>query len=225
MKRVLVTGGTGRLGAALVKTFVDERWHVTANFYRDARRAEQLQRATHCELMRADVSSEREAESLFENKNFDAVVHLAARSHDALLLRTSNEMWLQSRRDLDAAWLITRASLRFLPRGGHLILLSSRVGERGNAGQSAYGAHKAATLGLMRAAAREGRDEGICVNAVCPGFASSTLAKALSPELLARRETENALPGADATHSFAAFCAWLLGSKQSGKVWRPDCRI
>lgn len=224
MKRVLITGGTGILGAACVRAFVDEAWLATANFHRNLERAEQLHSETGCDLARADVGDEREVESLFETQ-FDAIVHLAARPNDALLLRTSNEIWQRARRDLDAAFLLTRAALQHLPRGGALILVSSRVGERGNVGQSAYAAHKSAVLGLMKTAAREGREREIRVNAVCPGFASSTLSHALSPQDLAKRERENLLPGADATLSFAAFCVWLLNSKQSGKVWRPDCRI
>ena len=207
-----------------MRAFVDEHWHVTANFHQNLERAEQLGRATRCDLARADVSNEREVEELFRTQ-FDAVIHLAARSKDALLLRTSSEIWQHSRRDLDAAFLITRASLQWLPHNGHLILASSRVAERGNSGQSAYGAHKSAVLGLMKTAALEGRARGIRVNAVCPGFVSSTLSLALSPESLTKRESENILPGAEATLSFAAFCVWLLNSNQSGKVWRPDCRI
>ena len=54
-------------------------------------------------------------------------------------------------------------------RGGSIVLLASIVGERGNAGQMAYAASKAAVAGVARSAAKELGRHGIRVNAVAPG--------------------------------------------------------
>jgi NAD(P)-dependent dehydrogenase (short-subunit alcohol dehydrogenase family) len=224
-QRVLVTGATGTLGSALVAALVAANHHVVANYCHDEARAEQLARTTGSELARADVSDEGEVEKLFEWE-FDAVFHLAGISHDALLLRLSVEDWGKLLSiNLLGSFLITRAALRTLPVGGRLVLVSSRVGERGFAGQSAYGASKAALLGLMKSAAAEGREKGIAVNAVCPGFAPSKMSSSLSEEVLAKREAENWLPKPNAVESFSAMCLFLLKANGSGKVLHPDCRI
>ncbi len=225
-KRILVTGATGTLGNALVAALMEAHHFVVANYFRDQSRALQLREKTGCELARADVSDENAVEALFSSRDFEAVFHLAALNRDALLPRTSRHDWDEILKiNAQSAFLLARASLRFLPRGGHLVLVSSRVAERGFAGQSAYGASKAAVLGLMKTAAIEGRERGICVNALCPGFAPSVLSQSLSDEVLARREAENWLPDADAAQSFAAFGVWVLQTRLTGQILRPDCRI
>ncbi len=222
---MLVTGGTGILGAALVAALIGDGCAVTAGFLSDYRRAETLANRLGCKLFRGDLSDETTVEALFQTR-FDAVFHLAARTQNALLPRVSIPNWQGDMKiNLQSAFLITRAALQTLPRGGHLILVGSRVGERGFAGQSAYAASKAAVLGLMKSAAIEGREGGICVNVICPGFARSELSNALSSEVLSSREAENWLPNADATQSFAAFGVWLLQTRISGQILRPDCRM
>lgn len=222
---MLVTGGTGTLGSALVAALLEANCAVTAGFSRDFKRAERLAEKFGCQLFRGDLSDESVVESLFETP-FDAIFHLAARTQNALLPRVSTPDWREnSKINLQGAFLVTRAAMRTLPRGGHLILVSSRVAERGFAGQSAYAASKAAVLGLMKSAAIEGRESGICVNAICPGFAVSGLSQRLSNEILARREAENWLQNADAALSFAALGVWLLETEITGQILRPDCRI
>ncbi|PQV63651.1 3-oxoacyl-[acyl-carrier protein] reductase [Abditibacterium utsteinense] len=224
--RVLVTGGTGTLGAALVSTLIEANYAVVANFWRDENRALSLQQKTGCALWRGDVSEEKTVEKLFRSENFHAIFHLAGTSCDALLPRVSSSNWNEQLRiNGQSAFLITRAALQFLPRGGHLVLASSRVAERGFRGQSAYGASKAAVLGLMKSAALEGKAREVYVNAICPGFAMSALSSALSPQALKARGIENWLAAADATQSFAALGVWLLQTKQTGRILRPDCRI
>lgn len=225
MKRVLVTGATGTLGSALVAALVECEHQVVANFCHDEARAKALARKLGCQLFQGDMSDETCVENLFQTQ-FDAVFHLAAINRDALLPRISTDSWRQQLQiNAQSAFLVTRAALQTLPRGGHLILVGSRVGERGFAGQSAYGASKAALLGLMKTAALEGRENGICVNAICPGFAPSLLSEALSAEVLARRDAENWLPNADASQSFAALGVYLLQTRLTGQILRPDCRI
>jgi 3-oxoacyl-[acyl-carrier protein] reductase len=224
-KCVLVTGATGVLGSALVAALREANCEVVANYCHDEKRAALLAQKTGCQLARGDVSIENSVETLFQTR-FDAVYHLAGASHDALLPRVSTQNWsFQLQTNLQSAFLVTRAALSNLPRDGKLILVASRVAERGFVGQSAYGASKAAIFGLMKTAALEGREKKIAVNAVCPGFAISALSESLSPAILARRSAENLIPDADAPQSFAALCLWLLNSNTSGQVLRPDCRI
>ena len=224
--RVLVTGGTGVLGGALVASLRAANYAVVANYYRDETRARQIQARTGCELWRADMRDENAVQYLLQTRRFDAIIHAAGANRDALLPRTSPALWReQLRSSLDSAFLVARGALQFLPDGGRLILISSRVGLRGGAGQSAYAASKGAILGLMRAAAAEGRARDLKINAICPGFAPSDLSRDLNPNARERRDAENLIAGADAAQSLAAACLWLLQARVNGQVVRPDCRI
>lgn len=197
-----------------------------ANFRSNELRARQLQRETGCELVRADCREEAGVGGLFAGRDFNGVVHLAGWNQNALAVQTSPALWREVvKSHLDSSFLICRAGLRQLPRGGQILLVSSRVGLLGNAGQSAYSAAKAGMFGLMKTAAFEGRERGVCVNAICPGFASGS-SGVLSPLQRERRENEELLGAGDARESFAEFVCWLLSSNAiSGQILRPDCRI
>ena len=222
-KILLVTGATGHLGRAIVAALRAQHHTVVANFWRDQERAQTLAAQTGCALWRADVREQSAVQNLFESHDFDAVIHAAATNRDALLLRTSAALWREQMRWAQAAFLVTRASLQFLPANGQLLLIASRVGERGGIGQSAYATHKGALIGLMRAAAAERRD--LKINAICPGFAVSALAQNLSETQRQARAAHDILPNADARQSLAALCVFLMNSSLSGQVLRPDCRI
>ncbi len=221
--QILVTGGSGALGSAVVAALCARDYSVIANYWHDEKRAQTLSDVTGCALYRADIRDENAVQTLFDSHRFDAVIHAAGANRDALLLRTSAELWREQMRWLDAAFLLTRASLRTLPEGARLILIASRVGERGTVGQSAYAASKGAILGLMRTAAKE-RDD-LRINAICPGFAPSALSQNISEKTGKKRAEENSLPDADAAQSLAAACLWLLNANVSGQIVRPDCRV
>jgi len=227
VKRILVTGATGVLGAALTRELCACGMGVVANFYSNELRAVELQRETNCELLRADCSSEVGVEALFAHQNFDAVVHLAGWNRNALALATSPELWHEILKShLDSSFLVCRAGLQHLPHGGQILLVSSRVGLQGNIGQSAYASAKAGVLGLMKTAALEGRERGVCVNAVCPGFDPES-GGVLSSIQRQKRASEELLPSSDARVTFTAFASWFLrsNSRMSGQILRPDCRI
>ena len=163
---------------------------------------------------------------IFAGSKFSAVVHCAGVNQDRLLLRENPATFAAAlQAHATSAFLISRSGLQMLPRGGQIVLVGSRTGERGGIGQCAYAAAKAATVGLMRTASREGMAAGISVNAVYPGFTPSGLSSGMRDSALVGRERENLLEGAEAAPSFAAFVAWLLEKPRgTGQIFRPDCR-
>ena len=90
------------------------------------------------------------------------------------LLATTPQRWSDSlRRNLDTAYLVTRAALPHLRESGHgrVITVASVTGAAmAMRGEVAYAAAKAALVGLTRALAVDEARHGITANAVAPGW-------------------------------------------------------
>jgi len=79
--------------------------------------------------------------------------------------------------NLTAAFRVTREAAPFLPRGARVINMSSVLGRFGVAGFAAYCASKHGIIGLTRALAVELAPREITVNAVCPGWVETEMAR------------------------------------------------
>lgn len=111
-----------------------------------------------------------------------------------------------------------------LPRDGtgRIVIVASILGRMGVAGFSAYCASKAATIGLMRAMARDLAPDRITVNAICPGWTDTAMAQQGFEALAAERGTSvedqrraisDALPLGRIVQpsEVASLAAWLCG--------------
>ena len=76
-------------------------------------------------------------------------------------------------------WLMTRAAIPALSRGGAIVNLASETAYSGSHGMSHYVASKAAVIGLTRALARELGPAGIRVNAIAPGYTDTEGGRAI----------------------------------------------
>ncbi len=62
---------------------------------------------------------------------------------------------------------------------GSIVCISSISGDRGNVGQTNYGATKAAVIGLVKCLAREAARYGVRANTVAPGFIDTPMTQAI----------------------------------------------
>jgi NAD(P)-dependent dehydrogenase (short-subunit alcohol dehydrogenase family) len=79
--------------------------------------------------------------------------------------------------NLTAVFRVTREAAPFLPPGARVVNLSSVLGRFGVAGQSAYSASKHGVIGLTRSLALELAPRRITVNAICPGWVETDMAR------------------------------------------------
>ena len=54
-------------------------------------------------------------------------------------------------------------------------------------GQANYSAAKAGEIGFVKALAQEGAAKGITVNAICPGYISTEMVRAIPPDVMDKR--------------------------------------
>jgi NAD(P)-dependent dehydrogenase (short-subunit alcohol dehydrogenase family) len=75
-------------------------------------------------------------------------------------------------------YFVTRAATPHIPNGGRVIMISSVLGKFGVPGYSAYCASKTGLIGFTRALALELAPRKITVNAICPGWTDTEMARA-----------------------------------------------
>ncbi len=81
--------------------------------------------------------------------------------------------------NLTGMYLMTKETLKYMkdPSGGRIINISSVLGRFGVPGYTAYCASKHGILGFTKALALEMVARGITVNAVCPGWVDTEMAR------------------------------------------------
>ena len=76
------------------------------------------------------------------------------------------------------AYFVTRAAAPHIPNGGRVIMISSVLGKFGVPGYTAYCTAKTGLIGFTRALALELAPRQITVNALCPGWTDTEMARA-----------------------------------------------
>lgn len=231
-KLVVVAGGTGAIGSEIVRRLTQSTpaFEVLVLYSRDSERAAKLRAETGCAIQRADAGDETQVEDVFASTPAPfAIVHAVGFAGDVLLSRQSRAGWDEVLRvHSDSVFLTTRAGLEKLQDGGRLIFIASRVGEIGHAGQTAYAASKAASIGLMKCAAREGAARRIAVNAICPGFIPSGMTESLNETQLKRAREASLWNEYGSAETVASLVQWLLSNEAtgvSGQILHGDGRL
>jgi NAD(P)-dependent dehydrogenase (short-subunit alcohol dehydrogenase family) len=169
MRKVLVTGGTRGIGAAIARAFAGE--DVTA-----------IGRADW------DVTDEAAVDALFERIGaLDVLVINAGAASSAPLAKTTIEDWNRLHAvNATGAFLCTRAALPRLNEHGRIVTVASVSGRVGSKYTAAYTASKHAAVGLTRATAAELGGTTKTANAVCPGYVRTEMTERTIANIEAR---------------------------------------
>lgn len=190
---VLITGGTGAIGAALCKQFYGEGNSVVANCHpSDIDRSEKVLKSLadsgiEVALMPFDVTDAAACEQAIADIEerigaISVVVNAAGITRDAKLANLEPSEWdAVLRTNLDGVYNVSRPVIGPMieRKFGRIINISSVNGQRGQIGQTNYSAAKAGMTGFTRALAREVAREGITVNSVSPGYVQSPMIEAV----------------------------------------------
>jgi 3-oxoacyl-[acyl-carrier protein] reductase len=228
-KRVLVTGGSGGIGAACARAFIAEGARVAVHYHRGRERAE----AVGGELaVGADLTEEAQVEALFERARsalggLDVCVAVAGAwpSEDVPVWELPLERWERTlRENLTSTFLTARAYLRELERAEHgsLVLIASTAGLFGEAGHADYAAAKSAVAhGLLLSLKNEivRVAPKARVNAVAPGWTESPMTRGhVDPDDVERVTRTMALRTVAQPEDVARAVLYLASDELSGHV-------
>jgi 3-oxoacyl-[acyl-carrier protein] reductase len=182
MKRALVTGGSGGIGAAICKRLAADGHHVIVHANRGREKAEAVVAAIvaaggSAEAVAFDVTdraaSAAALEKLLEAGPVQILVNNAGIHADAVFPGMTDKQW-DSVIDvsLNGFYNVTRPLVMAMmrTRWGHIVNISSVAGIAGNRGQVNYAAAKGALHAAGKSLALELASRGITVNAVAPGI-------------------------------------------------------
>jgi 3-oxoacyl-[acyl-carrier protein] reductase len=187
----VVTGGSRGIGAAIVRLFVQAGARVFFNYQRAGADAERLVQecggTERCAAVAADLSSIAAGEDLVRSavRHFgkvDIVVgnHGVWPPNDAPVDQMSDRQWSSTLAiNLDSIFGLVKqgvAQMKKQGHGGHVVLISSTAGQRGEAFHCDYAASKGALISMVKGLSTELARDRIYVNCVAPGWVETDMA-------------------------------------------------
>jgi 3-oxoacyl-[acyl-carrier protein] reductase len=199
----VVTGGSRGIGAAIVRLFVQAGARVLFNYQRAKAEAERLAQEcggnNRCIAVQADLSSIAAGSGLVQAavERFGRVDILVGNhgvwpSHDVPVDRMADAQWSSTLAvNLDSIFGLIKQGVGQMKKqgtGGHVVLISSTAGQRGEAFHCDYAASKGALISMVKGLSTELAREGIYVNCVAPGWVETDMAApALNDPEIGRR--------------------------------------
>jgi NAD(P)-dependent dehydrogenase (short-subunit alcohol dehydrogenase family) len=182
---VLVAGGTGFLGTAVVRELLSSGYDVTATWVVDAER-ERLA-SEPVELVEADLFDPASADAAVASvSELEAVVNLVGGFADGPLVHETDpeDFARLMRLNVTPTFLLARAAMpRLVERGGGAFVgVAARTALRPYAGAAAYSTSKAAVLALIQALDVEYRRDGVRCNAILPSVIDTPANREAQPD-------------------------------------------
>jgi len=190
-KVALITGGSRGIGAATVRLFTAAGAKVVFNYQKARETAEKLAAeigANRCHAVPADLDSPASAKALIDATlarfgRIDVAVlnHGIWPVEDIGVDAMTEEHWLRTIDvNLNSVFGLlkyTVAQMKKQGEGGHIVIISSTSGQRGEAYHCDYSATKGAIISLVKSLAAELADDSIYVNAVAPGWVRTDMSQ------------------------------------------------
>ena len=193
-KIAAITGGSAGIGRAIAEAYLKEGAKVTImarNADNAQRMLDEIDAGDQLVFIKGDATSQKDVESFVDMTvdtfgSLDILVNNAGGAGGDLLptVDLSDEEF-----DLCMKWNVystfwgTRRALKTMidKNWGRIINISSQEGKHGKPVVTAYTTAKHAINGMTKSVAREVGEQGITVNAICPGIIITDVVKRTAP--------------------------------------------
>jgi 3-oxoacyl-[acyl-carrier protein] reductase len=187
----VVTGGSRGIGAAIVRLFVRAGARVLFNYQKAKAEADRVVKECggekQCAAVQVELASSAAAGQLVNAAvgrfgKVDIVVgnHGVWPPQDAPVDQMSDEQWRSTMAvNLDSIFGLVKhgvAQMKKQGAGGHVVLISSTAGQRGEAFHCDYAASKGAIISMVKGLSTELARDRIYVNCVAPGWVETDMA-------------------------------------------------
>lgn len=198
-KVALITGGSRGIGAETVRLFAASGAQVAFSYRQARERAEALVQESggseRCVAIEQDLANPADGRALvatavgsFGRLDILVVNHGIWPSDDAPIEEMREEQWRGTMAvNLDSVFGLVQAAVAQMDRQeragvdeatGHIVLISSTAGQRGDAFHADYAVTKGALISLTKSLSTELAPRGIRVNCVAPGWVTTEMSAA-----------------------------------------------
>jgi 3-oxoacyl-[acyl-carrier protein] reductase len=222
-KVALITGGSRGIGASAVRLFVEAGARVVFNYQSAKAQADELVRecgAANCRAVQCDLSSAAAGEQLVSAAiaafgQLDVMVanHGIWPPEDAPVDLMTDAQWrrtiavnvesvfglikhsvAQMKKQRGQAKLGQQQSGSKADPSGHIVLVSSTAGQRGEAFHCDYAASKGALISMVKGLSTELARDGIRVNCVAPGWVDTDMSAGALSDPATRAKVFGTIP-------------------------------
>jgi len=213
-KVALITGGSRGIGAATVGMFVQAGAKVVFNFQSAKAQADALVQecgagkchAVQCDLASPAAAAQLVAAAVAKFGRLDILVanHGIWPPDDLPVDQMSDEQWRRTMAvNLDSVFgLIKHAVAQMKKQGGsssakpagHIVLVSSTSGQRGEAFHCDYSATKGALISMVKGLSTELAPHHIYVNSVAPGWVDTDMSRPVLDDPTTRAKIFGGIP-------------------------------
>ena len=194
-RKVLITGGTGILGSAVTKNYMEQGDNVAVTYLFDNEvdrfKEHNPEICDDVTFLFANVTEEEEVQQTIETfikqfGNLDVLVNIVGGFVGGIpAAELETERWdFMMSLNLKSVFLCCKAVIPYMTEQGYgkIVNVSARAGLKGEAGLSAYCVSKGGVRTLTESLAAEVMDSGVNVNCVMPSIMDTPMNREAMPE-------------------------------------------